>query len=103
MRTIKFFTVLRNTDQTEGRGSMVDVYYTENEELARKIVNHPIFYGKYGVQGSPPYENGKYDVILRHFSLLDSMEEFFKFEKNEKILKALSKLTDEEKEILGLK
>ena len=46
MKTIKLYAVQKNQDQTEGRGPMTDVYYAPTKELALKIVNSPIFYGK---------------------------------------------------------
>jgi hypothetical protein len=103
MKPIKLFAVKKNNDQTEGRGPMVDVYYTEKQELALKIVNSEIFYRKYGVQGTPPYENGKHDVGPKDIVILENYEDFLKAEKNIKAQKALDKLTEEDKQILGLK
>lgn len=100
MKTLKFYAVTRNLDQTEGRGPIVDAYHTENKDLALKIAANPLFYKKYGVQGCC---GGSYDVIEKNVTLLTSMEEFFDMEKNIKVQGALSKLNDEEKELLGLK
>ena len=100
---MKVFAIQKNQDQTEGRGPMVDVYYSNNKELALKIVSHPLFYKKYGVQGCPPYKGGELDVKEREFIILNSMEDFFKIEQDQKTKVALAKLTEEEKEILGLK
>lgn len=103
MKTITLYAVQKNEDQTEGRGPMTDVYYTHTKDLALKIVNSPLFYKKYGVQGCAPYKNGEYDIKQREFLLLENMEDFFNIEKNIKVQNALNKLTDEEKEILGIK
>ena len=103
MKTLTLYAVQKNADQTEGRGTMTDVYYTHTKDLALKIVNSPIFYKKYGVQGCSPYKNGEYDVTQKEFIVLENMEDFFNIEKNIKVQNALSKLTDDEKEILGLK
>ena len=102
-KTITIYAAQKNTDQTEGRGSMVDVYYTTTKALAYKIVNSPTFYKKYGVQGCPPYDGGKYDVKEQHITCIDSFEEFLQLEKDTETLTALNKLTEKEKELLGLK
>jgi len=103
MKTTKLYAVQKNEDQTEGRGPMTDVYYTTSKELALKIVTSPIFYGKYGVQGCPPYKGGEYDIKEKEFTILENLEDFFNIENNLKIKNALSKLSEEEKQILGLK
>lgn len=121
MKTIKAYVVLRNGDQTEGRGPMIPVGYVRTREDALKIVTNPLFYKKHGVHGCPPYGNGEYDVREESIKIFDSFDEFMKWEfgisdkellkMNEeeakqaletKIKNALNKLTQEEKVILGL-
>ena len=103
MKTTKLFAVQRNLDQTEGRGPMKTVYYTKDKNLGLKIVNSPIFYNKYGVQGCGPYEGGKYDVVEEDINIIESFDEFVSFEKDAEAKAALDKLTDREKELLGLR
>jgi hypothetical protein len=55
------------------------------------------------VQGCAPYEGGKYDVTEQKIICIESFEEFLQIEKNTETLAALSKLTDREKELLGLR
>lgn len=103
MKTFKVWACTANRDQTEGRGPSYDVCYAETREVALKIVNNPLFYGKYGVMGCQPFDGGKYDVSEREMFVYESISEYLESEKNAEIKAALSKLTDKEKELLGLK
>lgn len=100
---ITLYAVQQNSDWTEGRGIMLDVYYTKTRELALKIVSSPVFYKKYGVQGTAPYDGGKSYVAKKELVIIDSLEEFLQIEKHAEAIAALSKLTEREKELLGLK
>lgn len=99
MPTQKAFVVSRNTDQTEGRGALVPFCYTKTKELALQIINSPIFYQKYGVQGC---KEGDYLVREIDLAIFSNFEEFVLSEKSEAAQKALSKLTKADKEALGL-
>lgn len=103
MKTFKVWACTANRDQTEGRGPSYDVCYAETREIALKIVNNPLFYGKYGVMGCQPFDGGKYNVSEREMVVYDNISEYLEGVKNAEIKTALSKLTDKEKELLGLK
>jgi hypothetical protein len=103
MKTLKIVACQRNTDQTEGRGRMEDVCYATSKDLALRIVNHPTYYGTYGVMGCKPYKGGEYDISEKEMVIFETMEEYLETLKNKKVKTALDKLTDEEKELLGLK
>ena len=99
MKTIELYAITRNMDQTEGRGPIQDLYYTTDKELALKIVGHPSFYGKYGVMGTA---GGVHDVINKNLIVLETFSDFAKIENLTKVNAALSKLTADEKTLLGL-
>ena len=103
MKTIKVWACTANRDQNEGRGPCYDVCYAANHDTALKIVNHPLFYRKYGVMGGKPWGDGKGDVSEREMIVYDNLSEYLESEKNAEIKAALNKLTDKEKELLGLK
>lgn len=89
---IRGFEVLTNSDTTEGRGIPVHVAYTFDEQTANEIAK-----GR-GVMGTMA------DVkpIDKTICILDSFDEFEELQNVEKREKALAKLTDEEKQLLGL-
>lgn len=99
MFTKKVFVVNRNSDQTEGRAPLVPFCYTDTKELALQIINSPIFYQKYGVQGC---KEGDYLVKEIDLAIFSNFEEFVLSEKSEAAKKALAKLTKADKEALGL-
>lgn len=103
MKTIKIWACTANRDQTEGRGPIYDVCYASTKEVALKIVTNPTYYGKYGVMGCGPYDGGKYDISEREMVVYDNVSEYLEDIKNEEVKTALNKLTDKEKELLGLK
>jgi hypothetical protein len=82
MKTLKVWACTANSDQTEGRGSNYDVCYATTREVALKIVNNPLFYGKYGVMGGKPYDGGKYDVSERDMVVYDNISEYLESVKN---------------------
>lgn len=102
MKTMKVWACMANRDQTEGRGPNYEVCYAATREIALKIVNNPLYYGKYGVMGCGPYDGGKYDVVEREMVIYENISEYLESEKNTEIKAALSKLTDNEKKLLGL-
>ncbi len=99
MFTKKVFVVNRNSDQTEGRGPLIPFCYADTKELALQIINSPIFYTKYGVQGC---KEGDYLVRETQLVVFSNFEEFVLSEQSEAAKKALAKLTTEDKEALGL-
>lgn len=102
MKTLKLYAIQRNLDTTEGRGPMKTVYYTSDKSLANKILNNPLFYKQYGIMGSLSGVSDS-DIKLENITVLETMEDFFLIEKSEKAKIALAKLSDADKEILGLK
>ena len=103
MKTLKLWACQANRDTTEGRGPVYDVCYASTKDAAIKIVNDPTFYKKYGVMGFAPYDGGKYDVVERDMVVYDNIGEYLEHVKNQAVQTARNKLTDEEKELLGLR
>lgn len=103
MKTLKVWACTANRDQTEGRGPMYDVCYASTKEVALKIVTNPLYYGNYGVMGCAPYNGGNYDISEREMVVYDNVSEYLEGIKNAAVQTALNKLTDKEKELLGLK
>jgi hypothetical protein len=108
MKTIKLFELSRNSDQTEGRGHNVPVGYFEALDQVLKTNDDERFFSKYGVMGTKytSVSGGflPYNIVLKTFDIYSTSEEFFeKHDKQTKIQKALAKLTEEEKELLGVK
>lgn len=102
MKRIELFAVMSNTDLTEGRGQAYPVVYTEHEGVAHDIVNSPAFYKEYGVMGCPPYNDGKYSIAKKEIVVVESVQDYLKFQNDERRRAALAKLTPTEKELLGL-
>lgn len=107
MKILKLFAIQANSDTNAGGGYQKDIYYATSLEEASKIVNNPLFYQEYGVQGCPPYENGKYDVVEKEIIILESAEELVDAENrkrisrvNSSIQSVFSKLSKKEKELL---
>lgn len=100
MKTIECFEVFGNTDTTEGRGPMKIVARFSNENEAIKYVKSPA-YKRWCVMG---YQSN-YDLNNIHKSviiILDSLDEFEVYTKEDLRRKALNKLSKEEQEALGL-
>jgi hypothetical protein len=102
MKVLKLWACTANTDTTEGRGQKFTVCYTESQDKALEIVNDPAFYGRYGVMGSKPYNNGEYDVEEETIIILESIEEFKDLKVQQAKEAALKKLTPAERKLLGL-
>jgi len=108
MKTIKLFELSKNSDQTEGRGHNVPMGYFEDLDQVLKTNDDERFFSKYGVMGTKytSVSGGflPYNIVLKTFDIYATSEEFFeKHDKQTKIQKALAKLTEEEKELLGLR
>jgi hypothetical protein len=98
MKTLKVWACTANRDQTEGRGASYDVCYASTQEVASKIANNPAFYRSYGVMGCQ-----NCGVSEREMVVYDNISEYLEGVKNVEIKTDLNKLTDKEKELLGLK
>lgn len=103
MKTIKVWACQANHDRIEGKGGTYNVCYASTKDLALKIVTNPTYYKQYGIQGCPPYKGGEYDVKEIEMVVYNTLEEYFDSVKNIAIKTALEKLTDEEKNLLGLR
>ncbi len=97
MQIIKLWACLTNTDSVEGRGREIPVAYTKSKEKAAEIISDPMFYSRYGVMGCN-------NCCIREetFVIIDSVLEIPTLDKEKIRCAALAKLTDVEKEILGL-
>ena len=101
MQSIKCFEVYGNTDTTEGRGPMKLVVRFSSYETAVQYVKSPA-YAWWCVMG---YQNEEYDLLnIREADIviLDSLSEFEANKKKELKAAALSKLSKEEREALGV-
>lgn len=89
----------RNSDTTEGRGPMVpDLAFTKRS-LAETYID-----GQPGVQGrTGKWSQEKYgDWNISEVEVLDELPENIEKKKQEIRKRALNKLTDEERKVLGL-
>lgn len=107
MKKIELYELSRNSDQTEGRGSNVPVAYFNSLSEVVKVNEDKRFYEKCGVMGTKysSLSGGlPYNINERTICVYDSAEEFFEsYDRQTKIDKAMAKLTEEEKKLLGLK
>ena len=107
MKSIEIFSITGNTDKTEGRGREIDTGISFTTEAAAIEFAKSKHYGQFAVMGYVNQEYAKYNVSHKVFDVFDSMKDYEtnhpKAIKENKRLAALAKLTDEEKELLGLK
>jgi hypothetical protein len=89
---IKGYKVIGNTDSIEGRGTSFDIAYTSNQTTANKIAK-----GR-GVFGA----NADVQAFTKTYTLYETFEQFEEDRVNGVKVKALAKLTDEDKKALGL-
>lgn len=99
-----FFAVMYNTDQTEGRGSSIFTgigFRKKSDAIA--FVRSAHYAKRYGVMGTVGDE---FNVKEMMFTIYDNFAEAIglaeELARAETRFKALSKLTDEEREVLGL-
>lgn len=101
MQVINCWEVLGNTNTTDGMGPMkVLARFSSKEQAELYVKSKP--YAKYCVQG---HQDWKYDMNNIKFTsliILDNVDEFADIERQELRNKALAKLSDEEREALGL-
>ena len=96
---ITVFQTYRNSDTTEGRGPMIpDACFTTRKVAAEYIDNKP------GIMGRPgPWSNQDYgDWEIRPINVYETIETLNQAIKKDLKKSALSKLTNEEKEALGI-
>jgi len=109
MEAIEVFSVTENADSTEGKGPTVDTGICFTSETDAVDFASSAHYKKFAVMGFVKIGDrnaGKHNVRRRVFELYDSMEDYEInspiAENEKKRFAALAKLTDEEKELLGL-
>lgn len=97
------YIIYKNLDRTEGRGPCVptNIIFTKEED-AEHFIKTEYFAEMYGVQGCPgDLSNIVKGTVYQYTSLDDFFEHNQSLEEIEKE-KALKKLTDREKKLLGL-
>jgi hypothetical protein len=96
MKTLKLWAVTVNTDQCEGRGPTKTIGYTYTKSDALEVVNNPLFYRRYSLQGRAP--KWEYEINPQTIEIFDSAEELIKAkvidEKVENVLNELNKLLE---------
>lgn len=100
MKKIECFKVMGNTDTTEGRGPMIVAARFSTREAAESFVKSPS-YAKWCVMGIMS-ENDLRNIKEETIVILDSLDEMKMLAKEELKIRALAKLTSEEKLALGL-
>lgn len=100
IETIKFYELTYNSDSVEGRGySVVAGRFTKRED-AVTVCRDKRFWGKHGVMGTEI--NPAHHVREVVGPLFDSVEDYWGFSVQEVRAQALAKLSDIEKQALGL-
>lgn len=102
MQNMIVFSVQYNTDKVEGRGRQIDtgIYFTKQKDAEEFECSQR--YKKYACMGI--VGNTSYNVKEKVINVFDSLEDFDNsdFSLVEERDKALSKLTQREREVLGL-
>ena len=101
MQTLDLIAITSNSDTTEGRGHTIVHGYTDDPGIARAIVQDKRF-AKYCVMGVQQPDDYKYYNERAVIKIFDSADEFFNNTKDEIRKRALSKLTAEDRESLGV-
>jgi len=101
MQIIKCFEVMGHTDTMEGRGPMKVVARFSNERAAIKFVKSPAYvrWCVMGYQSEKADINNIYETVI---TILDTCDELELQRREELKVEAISKLTKEEREVLGL-
>lgn len=98
---VKVTTILGNSDQVEGRGHSIELAHFTNHADAVAVCKDERFYKKHGVMGTPM--NTEYDVREKSIRVYDSVQEYWDtHDENERRQRALDKLTEADKVVLGL-
>lgn len=102
MKVETLFAITHNSDLTEGRGHTVILGYTRTQELANAIVSDKRFsrwccMGVHDARECQRHNVRKQDVVI-----FENAEEIYAREEDLERKKALAKLTDHDKKILGL-
>jgi hypothetical protein len=96
----KIFLAYRNADTTEGRGPMViDKAFRHRNDALSYIDDKPGVMGRTAKWSQEKYGDWKVEEIVVYSNLTEANN----FDFDQAKAKALSKLTEDEKRILGLK
>jgi len=95
------FAITYNADLTEGRGHTIILGYTKTFELAKTIASDPRF-SRYCCMGHQNPDDWKHSVSQKPVLIFESVDEPFELEEQKLREKALAKLSQEERRVLGL-
>ena len=100
-QTSKLFSISVDNDTTEGKGGThIHAYFT-NEQDAKDVCSDKRFYEKHGVMGTPI--NVEYAVKEETHKVYTSAQDYWEnHDANVLRQRALSKLTAQERELLGV-
>tara|TARA_R110000737_G_scaffold268697_3_gene276091 strand:- start:198 stop:503 length:306 start_codon:yes stop_codon:yes gene_type:complete len=99
MKTFEYYSVNRNSDQTEGRGHSIPVASFLHKIDARTLSEDTEFCKKHGIMGSSQGIHVSSETI----TIYESVESYKKLNGLEHLKRmALAKLTDQDKILLGL-
>ncbi len=101
MQVINCWEVLGHTNTTDGMGPMKVVARFFSKEQAELYVKSKS-YAKYCVQGHQDWKYDKNNIEQVSLVILDDVGEIVEMQRQELRNKALAKLSDEEREALGL-
>lgn len=101
MKVINCFEVMGNTDTTEGRGPMKVVARFSNREAAIEYVRSKA-YSRWCVMGVQNFKYDQSNIYEKRMTIMDTVDEIDISENEEIRQAALSKLSDKEKQVLGL-
>lgn len=102
MKRDKVFEVNYNSDSIEGRGASIPLAYFPNKREAERVVDDPRF-SRWCVMGYHKPGEQRYQIREKDMLFFDTAEEFWeKHDTENKKMKALAKLTAEERKLLGL-
>lgn len=101
MKIINCFEVLGNTDTTEGRGPMKVVARFNTWVEAEKYVKSAA-YSRWCVMGVQSDADVKYNIKEATVIILDTVDELSNMEREQLKASALAKLTNAEREALGI-
>lgn len=104
MQRVIVYAIMADQDRTEGRGGL---YFTgltfDTKACATKFVQSDLYAQKWGVMGT---HGGEYNIREMTITMYNSYEEarkkFPEYENAQRRQKALDKLTQEDREALGL-
>jgi hypothetical protein len=102
MKVETLFAITHNSDLTEGRGYTVILGYTRTQELANRIVSDKRFARWCGMGFHDAADCKKNNVRQQDVVIFENAEELYTRELDVERQKALAKLTDHDKQILGL-